>query len=367
MDRIRGKITEMARLAEKALHDSLQALADNNHQQAYGIILRDQYIDELEKEIDRLCLEFIVRQQPVGAHLRFTYSVIKINTDLERIGDYAESIARQVLRFDTALPDFLKERVARLADLSLPMLHNAVQAFIQEDVELARKTIEVEDTVDAIRASVIAELVGLHQSQTIPYEVLDPLATIVRRLERVSDQARDICMEAHYVTTGEYTKHPGADVFRILFVDRYNSCRSRMAEAIAQAMDLPNFIFSSAGLEPRPIDPATMQFMSAKGYELAPTAPRAVYQVPNLDHYQVIVTLDPEARKAFPENPYKVIYLNWSVVDPSKKSLPPEKVQAVYEKTFQFIQNHVRDLVQAILGQSNSAAEMEKGKNHETR
>src|SRR5512139_1321513 len=110
MDRIRGKITEMARLAEKALHDSLQALANNNHQQAYGIILRDQYIDELEKEIDRLCLEFIVRQQPVASLLRFAYGTIKVNLELERVGDYAESIARQVIKLGATEAAFPKDR-----------------------------------------------------------------------------------------------------------------------------------------------------------------------------------------------------------------------------------------------------------------
>src|SRR5216110_1350789 len=90
---IQAKLTKMAQLDERALRDSLKALVERNRQLAYAVILRDQYIDELEKEIDRLCLEFLVRQQPAGAHLRFAYATIKINLELERIGDYAESIA----------------------------------------------------------------------------------------------------------------------------------------------------------------------------------------------------------------------------------------------------------------------------------
>ena len=75
----------------------MQALAESNRQLAYSVIVRDQRIDELEKEIDRLCLEFIVRQQPVAGTLRFAYAAIKINSELERVGDYAESMARQIL------------------------------------------------------------------------------------------------------------------------------------------------------------------------------------------------------------------------------------------------------------------------------
>src|SRR5256886_17468049 len=124
---IRQKILEMAGLAERALKDSLQALVGHNRQLAYSVILRDQYIDELEKEIDRLCLEFLVRQQPAGGHLRFAYATIKINLELERIGDYAESIARQVLKISFIEPQPSYDKFVAIASLSIPMLQQAVQ------------------------------------------------------------------------------------------------------------------------------------------------------------------------------------------------------------------------------------------------
>src|SRR5437867_5865423 len=97
IDRISAKVTEMGSLADRALRSCLEALKGKNRQLAYSVILRDQRIDELEKEIDRLCIEFLLRQQPVAGHLRFAYATIKINLELERVGDYAESIARQIL------------------------------------------------------------------------------------------------------------------------------------------------------------------------------------------------------------------------------------------------------------------------------
>src|SRR5438093_9982810 len=129
IDRIRGKVTEMGDLADRAFRDCLQALKERSLQLAYSIILRDQRIDELEKEIDRLCLEFLLRQQPVAGHLRFAYVTIKINLELERIGDYAESMARQILvleGLDVAIP---YERFAEIGELAIPMLHDAVRAF----------------------------------------------------------------------------------------------------------------------------------------------------------------------------------------------------------------------------------------------
>src|SRR2546428_11139959 len=118
---IQDKITRMAQLDERALRDSLKALVERNRQLACAVILRDQRIDELEKEIDRLCLEFLLRQQPVAGHLRFAYVTIKINLELERIGDYAESMARQILvleGLDVAIP---YERFAEIGELAIPM------------------------------------------------------------------------------------------------------------------------------------------------------------------------------------------------------------------------------------------------------
>src|SRR5438552_17436236 len=133
INRIRSKIIEMGGLAERALEMSLRALVENNRQLAYGVILRDQYIDELEKEIDRLCLEFLVRQQPAGTHLRFAYATIKINLELERIGDYAESIARQVLKVSSLPQQPSYEKFVAIANLAIPMLQQAVQSFVDQN------------------------------------------------------------------------------------------------------------------------------------------------------------------------------------------------------------------------------------------
>lgn len=350
IDRIAGKITRMAGFCEQAVRDCLEALQRKDRQLAYSIIIRDQRVDELEKEIDRLCLEFLVRQQPVAAPLRFVYSAIKINLELERVGDYAESMARQSLKLLALDAPFPLDRFLGLAELSVPMLRDAVAAFVRQDVELARKTIAVEDAVDTVKSRLNKDLVSLFRENKLPFEALNPCMMIARRLERVSDQARNICMEVLYLCTGEYAKHQGAEVFRVLFVDEHNACRSQMAEAVANALNEPKFSFASAGLDPRPIAPATIQFMKEKGFDVARMAPKAITQVPHLDHYHVIVALAPEAHKAFPPAPRKVVFLDWPVRDPSALAGPPEQVRAAYDETFQYLGTQVRDLVEAILG-----------------
>jgi len=178
----------------------------------------------------------------------------------------------------------------------------------------------------------------------------EPLVTIGRRFERVADQARNVCMETLYMCTGEYAKHPGAETFRVLFVGEHNACRSQMAEAIAQSLSQAKFIFSSAGIDPRAIDPRTVEFMRDKGYDMSRMAPKAIFQVPNLDHYQVIVGVAKEAQQAFPRSPRKTVYVDWSIDDPSQAKGSEEKVRKAYEATYEFLYSHVRDLVGAVLG-----------------
>ena len=140
IDLIRAKLLEMAALDEQALTRALQAFLKRDRQLAYSVILRDQDVDALETELDRLCLEFIVRHQPAAAHLRFVYSASKIVNELERVGDYAESIARQVLLISSLPFDVPTDRFNEIANLAIPMLHNAVRAFVDKNPDLARTT-----------------------------------------------------------------------------------------------------------------------------------------------------------------------------------------------------------------------------------
>jgi phosphate transport system protein len=351
IDLIKSKILAMAELADRALRDSLEALIKKNLTLAYSVILRDQYIDELEKELDRLCLEFLVRQQPVAGHLRFAYATIKINLELERIGDYAESVARQVLKV-SALHDKLPiAHFAELANVSIPMLHNAVKAFVEQDAQLAHQTMSDEDRADGLRNKLDSELVQLHQNGTIPLNALNPLQTIARRFERVADQAKNICEETLYMCTGEYMKHKGAEVFRILFVDENNSCRSQMAEGIANEINTNGFLFSSAGLEARAIDWRTVEFLKEKGIDISRQSSKAVSQIPNIEHYHVIIALAKNAQRIFPPPPTKTVGLDWTVEDPSRLPGSLADVRSAYEETFQYINTHVRELVHALVGQ----------------
>lgn len=345
---IRSKVVEMGDLAERAIRSSLRAVVEKDRQLAFAVILRDQLIDEAEKQLDRLCLAFLVKHQPVASLLRFAYAAIKVNLELERVGDYAESIARQALKLTQVEEALPLDRLQQVVNLAVPMLHDAVQAFVNQDAELARRTIEADEAVDLLRDKLTDDLTTLYRKGSLPFEALNPLVLIARRIERVSDQARNIGMETLYMCTGEIAKHPGSDVFNVLFVDEHNACRSIVAEAIGTALHEPAFAFASAGIDPQPLHPATVEFMATKGADVSRAVPRSLAQVSNLDHQDVIVLLAPEAKRAFPRRPRHSVLLDWSVEDPFTTSDDREALDAALQRVYSFLGGQIRDLVSAI-------------------
>ncbi|MBN1759075.1 MAG: phosphate signaling complex protein PhoU [Chitinispirillaceae bacterium] len=344
INRIRERIIEMAQCTETSLRDIITTCIEHNHTLAYGIILRDQYIDEKEKEIDRLCLEFIVKQQPVAQPLRFAFSAIKLNMEIERVGDYAESMARHLLKFGDWPSDEVRNLIIELAETAISMFHDAIQSFTEESIELARKTLATEDNVDKLRDQCINFLLSTPPNN-IP---LLSLLNVVRRFERVADQAQNICMEVLYMLTGEYLKHPGSEAYRVLFVDEHNSIRSRIAESVANGLNMDRFIFSSAGVDPKPINQRTIDFLKEKGFDISKNAPRALAQIPNLDYYHIVVVFASEAKGIFPRQPRKTIFLDWEIDVPSLSKDNDETIAAGYENMFTFIKTHVTNLVNAI-------------------
>ncbi len=351
--RLRSKLNEMAGRTVQSLRDCIVGLMAANRQLGYSIILRDTFIDALDREIDRLCLEFIVRQQPVGLHLRFAAAAIKINLELERVGDYAKSIAKQSLKLcrigELAVPALFQE----LADRTIPLIDDAIDAFSSQDVEKARSTIAATANIDRMRSRISEELFALRHEGKIPLEAYDPLINIARRFERVADQAKNIAQETLYMVTGEYVKHGRGAVLRVVFLDGANAGASLMAETIGQAIGDSRFVFSSAGMEPKPVDRGLIEFMAAKGFDLSAAKSRAVEQVPNLDYYQVFIALTPEAVAAFPPPNTKTVNLEWTLPDPAAG----ERLgtAAAYEETWKFLHTQITDIVQALLGEQAKA------------
>jgi phosphate transport system protein len=349
IEHLRRKISDMSALAERALKLSMQALVESSRRLAYSVILRDQYIDEMETEVDRLCLEFLVRHQPVGTHLRLAYATIQINKQLERIGDYAESIARQVLAVTGTDARLNYDRFIELGDLALHMLRNAVQSFLQNDSDLAWRTMAIEERANSLRTTINAELTALGRENQIPSTAVNPLMTVARRLERAADQAKNLCEDVLYLCTGEFIKHRKAEGFRLLFLDQTNSCLGQMAEGLGRSLGLPKFSFSSAGTVPQPIDPQTVQFMAEKGIDISRQTSKSLEQVANWETSQVIIGLSPRALEGLSLRSSKPVVLAWPIQDPLETQGPSEARRAAFEAAYQSLESNLKDLAAAIL------------------
>lgn len=352
-DRIRAAVQHMGRLCEDAVRRSFRALRGRDRQTAFSVILRDQRIDEMEIEIDRLCLEFLVRQQPAAGPLRLAYSTIRINLELERIGDYAESIARQVLKLIGEEAEFPVERYEEIAEISAAMLRDAIDAYTREDGDLARRTMRAEDAVDELKSRINRDLVRMFRDQRLPFEVLNALMMIARRFERISDQARNICLEVVYMCTGEPVRHPGSRVFRVLFIDAGTSCRSLMAVVIGRALSASAFEFDAASVDPTPMDPAAARFLERRGLPAGSVLPQALGQIGDLHGYSVIVALDSAARAALPRDLRKVVVMDWSMPDPMAARETDEE-EAAFDAAAAFLRQHIDDLVNAVMGEEPS-------------
>ena len=348
IDVIRGKLVEMAELDITALNRAVHAVVDRDRRLAYSVILRDQDVDAAETELDQLCMEFILRHQPAAANLRFVYSASKVVSELERVGDYAESIARQAVLINLEGVHFPGDKLLKMAELSIPMLRNAVRAFVEKDTDLALVTKSEEPQANQARDSLVAELLELRQEGQLPLEALTPLVTVVRRLERVSDQATNICEQALYFATGKDVRHQHPEGFHVLFVDDTDACLPQMAEAIGRSLDSSNFTFSSAGVRAGTVEPRTVSFLIEKGLRVESPLGHSIGNIQPADQSQIVVSLSPDAARSVSPKPSRKLGLQWSVPDPSKVRGTPAQVRAAYEDAFVALRSHIQDLVEAI-------------------
>lgn len=350
IDVIRNRLLEMLRLDEEALKRAFDAVLSRDRQLAYSVILRDQEVDSRETELDRLCIEFIMRHQPVASHLRFVYGASKVISQLERVGDYAESIARQALLLSSVSYEVPREMYSEIAKLAVSMLHNAVRAFVDKNPDLARATMLSEPRVNQVRDRIIVEVLQWREQGILPLDALAPMMTVARRFERVSDQATNVCEEALYFATGEYMRHFPSGGFRVVFVDETHGCLSRMAELIGNRLGAERFSFSSAGVEAGTLDPQTVWFLAEKGFDASHEKSLSIEQIPQLEHVQMVILLSKEAEAVIPRAPSKALNVRWLVADPTRVHGTPDEIRAAYEHAFEALTTHIRDLIQAVLG-----------------
>jgi len=197
----------MSGLVEQAIFNALNALKSRDIDKSQKIIDEDDNIDQTELEIERSCIELIRREAPMAGDLRRIVASLHIAGELERIGDYAEGIAKISINMGGQPP--LKELIdiPRMGDMAVRMLKRSLEAFISRDANLVRTlSVELEkedDEVDDLYAKVQADLLELVKADPENAEPATYLMRVAHNVERIADRAMNIVERALYQATGE--------------------------------------------------------------------------------------------------------------------------------------------------------------------
>jgi phosphate transport system protein len=207
LNELRLHLLEMGGLVESAVHTSVQALIEANTELARQVLADEPRINELEIQNDDLATGLLALEQPVASDLRFITAAIKINNNLERMGDKAANIAERsiALASEPAVTSLVD--IARLGRLVEPMVHQALDAFVRKDSALARNVLTSDDAVDDMRNHISAEIVQrLEEEPRFAKPWLD-LLYIARSLERIGDHATNIAEDVVFMVDGVDVRH----------------------------------------------------------------------------------------------------------------------------------------------------------------
>ena len=207
LSELRQHILTMGGLVEKQIANAIQALVTRNRPLAEVTITKDHEVNALDVGIDDLCLRLLALRQPAGRDLRFITTALKITTDLERIGDRAVSISERAIELGGEPPLKPYIDIPRMADISLAMLRQSLDAFVREDPEMALAVCRSDDEVDKLNGQIFRELLS--------YMIEDP-TTITRAmrilfvskyLERIADHATNIAEMVVFMVKGKSIRH----------------------------------------------------------------------------------------------------------------------------------------------------------------
>jgi protein-tyrosine-phosphatase len=239
--------------------------------------------------------------------------------------------------------------IRELADQTISMLRTAIRAFLEENAELARQTKPIAKEIDAVYDRMFHNIVATDDGR--PRAEFVRVLTILDQIERVSDQAKNICEEAVFVATGE-TKQP--KVYKILFVDRTNGLVSQLAKALAIKAFPESGVFHAAGWDIGPsINPALARIADKLGLDVEDAAVRSFSELTQSPaKYHVIVTLVSTEDTKLPQIPFHSILQNWNL-GPRPEGDQAE-IDARVDELSQNLRAHIRDLMVTLRGEDAS-------------
>ena len=211
LEQLKTRLLEMGGLAEDRVRASVRAIVERDGAQVDAVLAGDQPLNQLHIEIDNRCFKLLALHQPMAVDLRAIMSAVKINTDLERVGDLAVNIAEAARRYLAHPPVKELIDIPRMADIAHRMLRDALDAFVRRDIPLAQLVLDADDELDALKTQVFRDLLTYMLQDPHTIEASLDLILVSRHLERVGDHATNIAEDVIFMVSARDVRHHAAD------------------------------------------------------------------------------------------------------------------------------------------------------------
>ncbi len=207
LEQLKTRLLEMGGLAEDRVRAAIRALVNRDDALVDDVLIGDQAINELHIEVDDRCFKLLALHQPMAIDLRAIMSAIKINTDLERVGDLAVNIAEAARRYLRHPPVKALIDIPRMADIAQAMLRDALDSYVQRDTALAEHVLNEDDVLDALKTQVFRELLTFMLQSPSTIEPALDLILISRHLERIGDHATNVAEDVIFMVSARDVRH----------------------------------------------------------------------------------------------------------------------------------------------------------------
>jgi len=212
LEDLRRNLILMGGEVERQIQRAIEALTEVDGDKAAAVITADAEIDRMEMVIEEQAVQLLALQQPVASDLRFLIAALKINNDLERIGDHAVNIAEGAERLAGQKPFKPFIDIPYMAEVAMSMLKQSLDAFVNKDAELAKKVIKKDDILDDKNVSIIRELLTYMAEYPNLITYFLELISISKNLERVGDLATNICEDTIFIAEARWVKHHATEL-----------------------------------------------------------------------------------------------------------------------------------------------------------
>jgi phosphate transport system protein len=212
LDQLKMRLLEMGGAAEEHVRLAIRGLVDRDSDLIEQVLVSDERINSLHIEIDSRCFTLLALHQPMAADLRTIVAAVKINTDLERVGDLAVNIAEAARRYAIHPPVKKLIDIPRMAGIAQEMLRDALDAFVRRDVALAQDVLNEDDRLDSLKTQIFRELLTYMLQDPSTIEPALDLILVSRHLERIGDHATNIAEDVIFIVSAKDVRHHAREI-----------------------------------------------------------------------------------------------------------------------------------------------------------